>query len=79
MNNGGLKKIYSSSVKNTEVSIKNLSIFDVGTFEWQVTAISHAKDGFEEQKGVIASSRFTIDFQLPKKVETVKPGTMYGD
>ena len=80
MKDGTYKKVYSQNgVKQSEVRIKDLSIFDVGTFEWRVTAYSHAKDGFEEQKGNAASSRFIIDFGLPSKVKTEDPGTMYGD
>lgn len=78
--NGTYKRIYSQNkVKQTEVRIKDLSIFDVGTFEWRVTAYSHAKDGYEEQKSNIVSSRFKIDFGLPAKVKTGDPGTMYGE
>ena len=80
LSDGSYKNIYSQSMlKSTEVKIKNLSIFDLGTFEWRVTAYARAKDGYLEQKGSISSSRFTIDFALPKKVETIKPGTMYGE
>ena len=78
--NGAYKQVYSQSkVKGTEVRIKDLSIFDVGTFEWRVTAYSHAKDGYEEQKSNAAASRFKIDFGLPSKVKTGEPGTMYGE
>ena len=78
--NGAYKQVYSQSkVKQTEVRIKDLSILDVGTFEWRVTAYSHAKDGYEEQKGNTASARFKIDFGLPSKVKTGDPGTMYGE
>ncbi len=80
LSDGSYKNIYSQSMlKTTEVKIKDLSIFDLGTFEWRVTAYARAKDGYLEQKGTISSSRFTIEFALPKKVETIKPGTMYGD
>ena len=44
MANGSYKQVYSQKgIKQTEVKIKDLSIFDVGTFEWRVTAYSHAK------------------------------------
>ena len=80
MANGSYKQVYSQKgIKQTEVKIKDLSIFDVGTFEWRVTAYSHAKDGFEEQKSSAASARFKIDFGLPVKVKTTQPGTMYGE
>ena len=78
--NGTYKKIYSQTkMRGTELRVKDLSIFDVGTFEWRVTAYSHAKDGFEEQKSNAASARFKIDFGLPAKVKTAEPGTMYGE
>ena len=78
--NGTYKRVYAQSkVKQTEVRIKDLSIFDVGTFEWRVTAYSHAKDGYEEQHSNAASARFRIDFGLPAKVKTGDPGTMYGE
>ena len=80
LSNGTYKRIYSQNkVKQTEVRIKDLSIFDVGTFEWPVTAYSHAKDGYEEQKSNTVSARFKIDFGLPSKVKTTDPGTMYGE
>ena len=78
--NGTYKKIYSQSkVRATELRIKELSIFDVGSFEWRVIAYSHAKDGYEEQKSNASSSRFKIDFGLPSKVKMETPETMYGE
>ena len=78
--NGTYKRVYAQSrVKQTELRIKDLSIFDVGNFEWRVTAYSHAKDGYEEQKSNASSARFKIDFGLPSKVKTGDPGTMYGE
>lgn len=77
---GSYKNIYSANhLKSTSVKIKDLSIFDLGTFEWHVHAYSVAKDGFVEQKGQQSSARFKIQFELPKKVQTKDPGTMYGD
>ncbi len=80
LDNGTFKRVYAQNkVKQTEVRVKDLSIFDVGTFEWRVTAYSHAKDGYEEQKSNASKSRFKIDFGLPAKVKTGDPGTMYGE
>lgn len=77
---GTLKQVYSEKTgKNTEVKFKNLAMLDVGDFEWNVTAYSHAKDGFEEQHGKVSTGNFTISFELPEKVKTIKPGRMYGD
>ena len=80
MNNGSYRQVYSQSgIKQNEIRVKDLSVLDVGTFEWRVTAYSHAKDGFEEQKSKAVSSRFKIEFTLPSKVKTTDPGVMYGD
>ncbi len=80
LKNGTFKKVYSQKgLRQNEARIKDLSVFDLGTFEWRVTAYCHAKDGFEEQKSEIASSRFTIDFRLPDKVNTKTPDKMYGE
>lgn len=80
LGNGTYKRVYAQSkVRQTEIRVKDLSIFDVGSFEWRVTAYSHAKDGYEEQHSNAAKARFKIDFGLPAKVKTGDPGTMYGE
>lgn len=77
---GGRKLVYSEkNTKASSVRIKNLSILDVGTFEWTVTPYSYAKDGYLEQRGESAVRVFKIDFASPTKVEGVKPGKMYGN
>ncbi len=78
--NGTRKLIYSEkNTKSTLIRIKDLSILDVGNFEWTVKAYSYAKDGYLEQSGPLAASAFKIDFASPTKVEAVKPGKMYGN
>lgn len=77
---GARKRVYSEeSVRTSSVTIKDLSILDVGNFEWSVTPYSYAKDGYLEQKGPAASSTFRIDFASPTEIEAVKPGTLYGN
>ena len=77
--NGSRKAVYSErSAKASSVTIKDLSILDVGSFEWSVTPYSYAKDGYLEQKGPVATSSFKIDFASPTKVEAVNPGVLYG-
>lgn len=77
---GKRKLVYTEkNTKASTVRIKDLSILDVGTFEWTVTPYSYAKDGYLEQKGNASSSTFKIDFASPTKVEAVKPGMMYGN
>lgn len=77
---GGRKVVYSEkNTKASSVRIKNLSILDVGNFEWTVTPYSYAKDGYLEQRGESASREFKIDFASPTRVEGVQPGKMYGN
>lgn len=80
LSNGKLKKIYEiEHQKSTQIKIKKLEIFDIGNFQWQVTASNCAKDGFVYQKGKIATGEFKIDFSLPGKIETLDSGVMYGE
>ncbi len=67
------------NIKETELVLKDLTVLDIGTFVWNVTASRHADDGFEEQRGKIASGTFKIDFLLPKLIETKKPKKLYGE
>ena len=75
---GSLKIVHSvKSTKQLAVTLSDLSVLDVGTFVWNVTAYRHAKDGFEEQKSAVSSAMFKIDFSIPDEVESIKPGAMY--
>ncbi len=77
---GSLKTVYKKkNLTETSVLLQELSMLDIGTFVWNVTAYRYADDGFEEQKGKVASGSFKIDFELPKQVETKKPKTFYGE
>ncbi|WP_191014438.1 hypothetical protein [Treponema zioleckii] len=67
------------NTKGTSVLIKDLSIFELGTFEWTVTPFSYAKDGYLEQSGPASSHVFKIDFDSPTNVEGVQPEIMYGN
>lgn len=77
--NGTLKRIVSENIKSTEYVLTDLRTLDVGTFEWQVTAFTHAYDGFEEQKGKVSSSSFVVNLDLPDTVKTKDPGKMYAE
>lgn len=77
---GSRKRIYSEkNTKASSVRIKDLSILDIGTFEWTVTPYSYAKDGYLEQQGSASARVFKIEFAAPTKVEAVQPGKMYGN
>lgn len=66
-------------LSSPQVKLKKLSMLDVGDFVWTVTAFSHAKDGFEEQRSEAVSGEFRVSFDRPKKIETIKPERMYAD
>lgn len=76
--NGTLIPVYTEkSVKGTKVRLKKLSILDIGEFEWNVTAFSYAKDGYEERRSPTAQGTFTIKFDTPKQIQAEKSGRMY--
>ena len=78
--NGSLTAVYSEkNIHGTKIRFKNLSSLDVGDFTWNVTAYSFAKDGFEERRSGASSGSFKIKFDSPSKIETVKPGKLYGE
>lgn len=80
LTNGSLKEIYTSKhQRSTEVVISDLKIFDVGTFQWKVTAYNRGRNGTIIQEGRTATQEFKIDFTVPGKVETKNPGVMYGE
>ena len=73
------KSILSRTLSSTRIEISDLSLFDVGSFEYSVTARQVASDGFVERKSKALEAEFTIKFDLPKQVETKTPGKMYGE
>lgn len=74
------EKIYEQKkIKGAQYKFTQMSLLDVGTFEWEVTAYSHAKDGYEEQKSPSSSAIFKIDFSMPGEVENVSPQNLYGE
>ncbi|MCR4626366.1 MAG: FecR family protein [Treponema sp.] len=78
--NGTLRQITKKSgLSKPEYKFKDLSQLDNGTFEYQIRAFAHAKDGFEEQRSELSSARFKIEIELPKAVKTKDTGIMYGN
>ena len=76
--NGTLTPVYSEkSVKGTKVRLRKLAVLDVGEFEWNVTAYSFAKDGYEERRSPVAQGTFSVRFDSPKQITTEKTGRMY--
>lgn len=76
---GSLKFIYAEKTKKNQVKFKDLKKLEIADFEWNVTAFSHASDGFEEQSGFVSAGEFKIDYKKPEKIKLVKPGKMYAE
>ncbi len=79
ISSGQVQNIITRQMKGNQFVLTDLSILDLGTFEWTVTASTLASDGSVEQRGQVARRTFTIDFELPQNVEAVGPGTVYGE
>ena len=78
--NGNRTAVYSEKkIKTNKLKYKKLALLDLGDFEWNVTAYSYAKDGYEERRSPLASANFTISFDRPKQITTEQTGRMYSD
>lgn len=76
---GRLRKIVSTNTRKTEYKITDLTVLDVGDFEWHVTAYVHNSSGEQQQKSRDAIGRFKIQFDMPDSVNTKDPGALYGE
>lgn len=72
-----LAVVSRKNLKSNRFELSDLSILDIGSFSWSVTAFSYASDGYEERRSKSGSSSFKIDFTLPEKVETITQGVIY--
>lgn len=78
--NGSLTPVYTEKgVKGNKVKLKKLTMLDLGEFEWDVTAYSFAKDGYEERRSQPAQATFKIKFDAPKQITTEKTGRMFSE
>ena len=76
--NGALIPVYSEKgIKSNKLKFKNLALLDVGEFEWNVTAFSMAKDGYEERRSQVARANFKVKFDSPKQITTEKINRMF--
>jgi hypothetical protein len=75
---GRLVSVYSENrIKNNKVRFKDLNVLDIGDFEWNVTAYSFAKDGFEERRSPVAQGNFSVKIDAPKQITTENTGRLY--
>lgn len=76
--NGRLVSVYTENkVKTNKVRFKDLAVLSVGDFEWNVTAFSFAKDGFEERRSPVAQGTFSVKIDSPKQITTENTGRLY--
>lgn len=64
-------------MRETQVRLTDLTVLDIGAFEWSVQAHSYARDGFEEQASPVAKAMFSIRFEKPTIIESKETGSMY--
>ena len=66
-------------MKGNKLRLRKLSVLDVGNFEWNVTAFSYAKDGYEERRSPVAKGSFSIKFEAPKQITIDNASRMYSE
>ncbi len=67
------------SAEKTELTLRDMSILDAGTFIWNIDTNARAKDGYIERQGTSSQAEFTVDIALPGKILPETPGTLYGN
>ena len=73
--NGQRRLIRRETVSRTRWTLDNLSDLDIGTFVWQLEAVSQGRAGTVERRGNVGENSFILDIPLPNapkvKVEEV--------
>ncbi|MDR2471530.1 MAG: hypothetical protein LBD09_05415 [Treponema sp.] len=59
-------------------TLEDLRILGRGNFVWRLEAVHQGSDGFVEQRGRPAESRFTLDVPQPGRLQPGETGTLYG-
>lgn len=70
-------KNFDSSIK--EYNLNDFTIFDNGNYVWSVKAQRIDSTGFIIQDGSVASNSFSMNVQLPGKIEMKNSGIQYGE
>lgn len=68
-----------TNIHEPQVRLSDLTLLDVGEFEWRVRAYCYARDGFEEQRSPLSTASFSIRFDKPNGVRAFEPGKLYGE
>ena len=76
----GNKKPLYSSFPNSDTSfiLTDLAILTADDYTWQVEAVSVARNGSIERRGIIQQSSFSVDIQRSENLRAISQGTTYG-
>ena len=70
----------SASSPDTSYVLTDLTLLTANNYTWQVEAVSVARNGIIEKRGMIQKYSFTIDSNSTSEpLRTRAPGTVYGD
>ena len=59
-------------------TLEDLRVLGRGNFVWRLEAVFQGSDGFVEQRGRPAESRFTLNVPQPGRLQPGETGTLYG-
>ena len=76
---GRRKLLYEKKQRNRKITFTDLSMLDNGLFEWNVTALCFAKDGYLEQNGLTGRNVFTIHIPVPGQIKPKETEEQYGE
>ena len=76
----GNKKLLYSSFPNSDTSfiLTDLAILTVDEYNWQVEAVSVARNGTIERRGIIRQYSFSVNVQRSENLRAISQGTIYG-
>lgn len=76
---GTSRRILSAKITENSYLLSDLTVLDVGEFEWRVTAFKKAADGSINNKSKTVSGSFSVNLNLPDTVKVKDTGRMYGE
>ena len=77
---GRRRQIIRRELENiTHWTLTDLSLLDMGTFIWQVEAVSRNRGGAIERRGRIEENTFIVDIPPTARIEVEDTGVLYGN
>ena len=73
------KLLYSTSpIHDTSFELTDLALLSIDGYTWQVEAVSMARNGTIERRGIIQQSSFTVQVTHSEDLRTTSQGSVYG-